>query len=431
MIAAGVSARPAGGSRHVRPLQVSSLIMNNIRTKSFPAIIYIAIIMAGLAPAAAAAASFSQWVADFRQTARQNGISDPVFNRAFKGVDAPDPQVLEKAAYQPEFVDPAWNYFDNRINAAIIALGRKNAAKWAGWLAKIEKRFGVDRNILLAIWSMETGYGEIMKRDDVMRDAFRSLATLAYADPKRARYARAQLLAALKILQNGDIDRAHLRGSWAGALGHTQFIPSSYLAYAVDIDGDGKRDIWNSVPDALASAANLLAKNGWKPRLHWGYEVILPRGEHSFPADRRSFRQWRHRGFDFVKGQRWPLDTEAELKLPDGSTGPAFLVTRNFFVLKRYNNSDRYALAVGLLADAIGGHPPLKQDWQRPFAPTSSAEKAEIQQRLKNLGLYDGNIDGKIGSGTRNAIAAFQRQNAVEPTGYPSMEVLQLLRRKP
>ncbi|KAA6205027.1 MAG: lytic murein transglycosylase [Candidatus Tokpelaia sp.] len=403
--------------------------MKNIITKIHLAIA--ALIFAASMPFAAAAAAqtdFGQWVAGFRQTALAAGISAKVFDRAFQGVDAPDPQVLQKAAFQPEFVDPTWNYFDNRINASIIRLGRKNAAKWAGWLTKIEKRFGVDRNILLAIWSMETGYGEIMKRDDVMRDAIRSLATLAYADPKRARYARTQLLAALKILQSGDIDRAHLRGSWAGALGHTQFIPSSYLAYAVDIDGDGKRDIWDSVPDALASAANLLAKNGWQPGLRWGYEVILPPGGKKLPAGRLSFRQWRNLGLKSATGGRRPPDAEAELKLLDGRNGPAFLVTRNFFALKRYNNSDRYALAVGLLADAIGGRPGLKQDWQRPFTPTNSDEKAEIQQRLKDLGLYDGAIDGKIGSGTRTAIAAFQKQHALEPTGYPSKDILQLLR---
>lgn len=384
------------------------------------------------APAAAAGQqqSFSQWVAEFRQTALANGIKPQIFARAFAGVTAPDPDVLQKAAYQPEFVDPPWNYFDNRINGPIIALGQKNAQKWSRWLARIENRFGVDKNILLAIWSMETGYGEIMKRDSVMRSAIRSLATLAYADPKRSRYGRTQLLAAMKILQSGDIDSSHLRGSWAGALGHTQFIPTSYLAYAVDIDGDGKRDIWNSVPDALASAANLLAKNGWQRGLSWGYEVSLPKFEQKFPAGSLSAVEWQKLGIRFAALKRAPAAATAlSLKLPDGRQGPAFLVSKNFFVLKRYNNSDRYALAVGILADAIGGKGSLQQDWNRPFTPTNAAEKAEIQQRLKAQGLYDGTIDGKIGSGTRAAIAAFEKKRNMDPTGYPSREVLDSLRK--
>lgn len=405
--------------------------MRNIINKTCLAIAALTLVLAACLPGKAAAEpqqSFSQWVAAFRQTALQSGISAKTFARAFAGIDSPDPQVLQKAAYQPEFVDPAWNYFDNRINSQIIALGRQNAVKWGGWLTKIEKRFGVDRAVLLAIWSMETGYGAVMKRDDVMRDAVRSLATLAYADPKRAQYGRSQLLAAMKILQSGDIDRSHLRGSWAGALGHTQFIPTSYLAYAVDMDGNGKRDIWNSVPDALASAANLLAKNGWQRGLRWGYEAALPQNGQKFPAEALSFKAWRQMGVKPAKGAALPQNGAATLKLPDGRQGPAFLVTKNFFALKRYNNSDRYALAVGLLADAISGRAPLQQDWSRPFAPTSSAEKAEIQQRLQKLGLYDGAADSKIGSGTRNAIAAFQKQKNIEPTGYPSQEVLQLLR---
>lgn len=375
--------------------------------------------------------NFSQWKAAFRQTALSAGISAQTFSRAFAGVDSPDSDVLQKAAYQPEFKDPAWNYFDNRINAHIIALGKQNAGKWGAWLAKIEKRFGVDRSILLAVWSMETGYGEIMKRDDIMRDAVRSLATLAYADPKRAAFARAQLIAAMRILQSGDIDRSHLRGSWAGALGHTQFIPTSYLAYAVDMDGDGKRDIWNSVPDALGSAANLLAQNGWQSGQIWGYEVVLPQGEQKFPAGQLSFGEWQKLGIRPPAGASLPKSGSAVLKIPDGRAGPAFLVTQNFFALKRYNNSDRYAMAVGLLSDAISGRGQLKRDWIRPFTPTDGNGKAEIQRRLKKLGFYSGNVDSKIGSGTRNAIAAFQKQNNTEPTGYPSKEVLQQLRNNP
>lgn len=405
-------------------------MMHHVIKRSLAALIlaFAAISFASLAQAQDSQ-SFSQWVAHFRRTALESGITAQTFARAFQGVASPDPDVLQKAAYQPEFKDPVWNYFDNRINSQIIALGRQNAQKWGSWLTKIENRFGADKYILLGIWSMETGYGEIMKRDDVMRDAIRSLATLAYADKKHAKYARAQLIAAMKILQSGDIDRSHLRGSWAGALGHTQFIPTSYLAYAVDMDGNGKRDIWNSVPDALGSAANLLVKNGWRRGLRWGYEVSLPKTERQFPAGRLSMGEWQRLGLRPVKGARLPANISAALKTPDGRQGPAFLVTENFFVLKRYNNSDRYALAVGLLADAISGRAQLQQDWSRPFTPTTMAEKAEIQEKLKTKGLYDGNIDGKIGSGTRTAIASFEKQRHMSPTGYPSREVLNALRR--
>ncbi|WP_375689888.1 lytic transglycosylase domain-containing protein, partial [Bartonella sp. AP57NXGY] len=281
------------------------------------------------------------------------------FHMAFKGVNAIDPEVLKSAAYQPEFVAPSWNYFDNRVHDIAIEEGRRQTQKWNKWLLQIEKRFGVDRNILLAIWSMESNYGKVLANKSVMRDTIRSLATLAYADKKRAKYAYTQLIAAMKILQSGEIKRSQLTGSWAGALGHTQFIPSSYLAYAVDMDQDGRRDIWNSVPDALATAANLLHKNGWQPNLIWGVEVKVPQGK-TLPEGWYSFEQWKKLGVKHANGH--PLPTSAEqaiLKYPDGAKGPIFLVTKNFFVLKHYNNADRYAFAVGLLADRIAGHPRL------------------------------------------------------------------------
>ena len=235
---------------------------------------------------------------------------------------------------------------------------------------------------------MESNYGEILKNDKVMRNVVRSLATLAYADKRRAKFARTQLIAALKILQSGDIDESHLTGSWAGAMGHTQFIPTSYQAYAVDADGNGKRDIWNSIPDALATAANLLHKNGWQSGKTWGYEVSLPGGR-KFPGGSMSLSQVA--GHRRRPGQRQALHArpadKAELKVPDGRSGPAFLMTKNFFVLKRYNNADKYALAVGLLADEIAGYGGLVQDWNRPFTKLSFAEKQELQKRLSSARL--------------------------------------------
>ena len=385
---------------------------------------------AGAINNAAADAKFQSWIADFRSTALSSGVSASTFNRAFAGVTEIDPEVLEKARFQPEFTAPVWDYLDNRVNEQSIATGREMAHKYSRWLGAIEKSFGVDRNILLAIWSMETNFGEIMKRDDVMRDAVRSLATLAYADPRRAKFARTQLIAAMKILQKGEIDRSHLTGSWAGALGHTQFIPTSYLAYAVDMDGNGKRDIWSSVPDALATAANLLAKNGWQTGRTWGYEVVLPAGR-KFPSGSRTISEWQKLGVVRANGKAFPGGGEkATLKVPDGRGGPAFLMTRNFFVLKAYNNADKYALGVGLLADQIGGSTGLRQDWNRPFTPITMKERQELQNHLRELGYYDGKVDGKIGDGSRNAIQAFQKQMGLDPDGHPSKEVLTVIRKK-
>ena len=382
--------------------------------------------MASAAPAYADA-GFKRWIADFRGTAASAGISGSTFDRAFRGVSQPDAEVLENARYQPEFTAPVWDYFDNRVHEDSVAVGREMARKYKSTLDKIEARFGVDRHILLAIWSMESNYGEILKNDKVMRNVVRSLATLAYADKKRAKFARTQLIAALKILQKGDIDESHLTGSWAGAMGHTQFIPTSYQAYAVDADGNGKRDIWNSIPDALATAANLLRKNGWQAGKTWGYEVALPSGK--LPGGSLTLSKWESLGVRRASGKAFKNGADkAELKVPDGRAGPAFLATKNFFVLKAYNNADKYALAVGLLADEIAGYGGLVRDWNRPFTKLSFTEKQELQKRLSAHGYYDGKFDGKIGDGSRKAIKAFQAQAGLTQDGHPSMEALARLR---
>lgn len=375
-------------------------------------------------------AGFRQWVAGFRATAIQEGVSGKVYDRAFKNITEADPIVLEKARYQPEFTAPAWDYFDNRVQEHAIATGRQMARKWKPWLDRIEQRYGVDRNILLAIWSMESNYGEILKRDDVMRSVVRSLATLGYADKRRSKFARTQLIAALKILQTGDIDESHLSGSWAGAMGHTQFIPTSYQRYAVDIDGNGKRDIWNSIPDALATAANLLHKNGWQSGKTWGYEVNLPAGR-KFPSGSMSLAKWEAMGITRANGKPFRNTSDsAVLKVPDGRGGPAFLMIKNFSVIKRYNNADKYAIAVGLLADEIAGYGGLVQDWERPFTKLTFEQRQELQQRLSEHGYYDGKFDGKIGKGSRDAILAYQAKAGLTQDGHPSMEVLKWLRKK-
>ncbi|MER8373386.1 lytic murein transglycosylase [Mesorhizobium sp. M1396] len=374
-------------------------------------------------------AGFRQWVAGFRATAVQSGVSGALYDQAFRDIKDIDPVVLEKARTQPEFTAPAWDYFDNRVHDQSVSVGQQMARKWKPWLDRIESRFGVDRYVLLAIWSMESNYGEILKRDDIMRNVVRSLATLAYADPKRAKFARTQLIAALKILQTGDIDESHLSGSWAGAMGHTQFIPTSYLHYAVDMDGNGKRDIWNSIPDALATAANLLKKNGWQAGKTWGYEVALPAGK--LPGGSKTLSQWQALGVVRANGKPFKNGSDkATLKVPDGRSGPAFLMIKNFSVIKAYNNADKYALAVGLLADEIAGSSGLVQDWKRPFTKLTFEERQELQKRLSQHGLYDGKFDGKIGDGSKSAIMAFQASAGLAQDGYPSMEVLKWLRRK-
>ena len=391
-------------------------------------LLVVAFFGSALATPAFADAGFQRWVAEFRNVAIQNGISGATYDRAFRGVTAPDPEVLEKARYQPEFRAEAWEYFDNRVQEQAIQTGRQLARQWKPWLDRIERQFGVDRHILLAIWSIESNYGAALENPRIMRSLPRSLATLAYADPKRAKFARSQLIAALKILQRGDIPENQLTSSWAGAMGHTQFIPTSYQAYAVDMDGDGRRDIWNSVPDALATAANLLRKNGWRTGETWGYEVVLPGGR-KFPAGTMSLSRWASIGVVRANGKPFPRPSDnAELKVPDGRAGPAFLMTKNFFVIKRYNNSDKYALAVGLLADHIAGYGGLVRDWNRPFERLSYGETEELQQRLGALGYYDGPIDGKIGSGSRSAIKQFQSRMGLSPDGHPSKEVLRKLR---
>ncbi len=373
---------------------------------------------------------FRDFVARFKSVALKAGISSQVYDAAFEGINSIDPEVLEKARFQPEFKAPVWDYFDNRVHERSVANGQAMAKKYRPWLDKIEARFGVDRHILLAIWSMETNYGEILKRPEVIRSTIQSLATLAYADKARSKFGRTQLIAALKILQRGDIDVAGLQGSWAGAMGHTQFIPTSFMIYGVDIDGDGHRNIWTSVPDALASSANLLKRNGWQSGRTWGYEVILPQGR-KFPAGAASIDAWANIGVTRASGKPFRNGGDsATLKLPDGRSGPAFLVMKNFRVIKAYNNADKYALAVGVLADRIAGGNELVRDWNRPFTALNIAEKEEMQALLSRAGYYDGKADGNIGSGTKAAILAYQQAVGLTPDGYASKELLLFLRRQ-
>ena len=383
-----------------------------------------------VAPVAAKADSgFQQWIADFKGVATQNGVSGRTYDHAFQGVTIPDPQVLEKAAYQPEFRSKIWDYLDSRVNPFTARKGQEMAQRHARVLAQIEQRFGVDRSVLLAIWSMESNYGEVLEKPDRLHYVPQALATLAYGDNRRAKFARTQLIAALKILESGDIRREQLSGSWAGAMGHTQFIPTSYQAYAIDMDGNGRRDIWTSIPDALATAANLLAENGWQSGKTWGYEAVAPSNGGAYDGQTKTLGEWQQLGFRRPDGNGFPRPSDrAELKMPAGPNGPAFLMLRNFFIIKRYNNSDSYALAVGLLADQIAGYGAMTQRWPRPEGTLSMEEKFELQTRLKRLGYYGGEIDGNLGSGSKDAIRAFQERMGLSASGEPTQDVLNHLR---
>ena len=387
-------------------------------------------LLAGLAPANANAdAGFQKWISNFYDTAARSGITRATYNAAFAGVTDPDPTVLEKAANQAEFNTQIWDYMDARVNPYTVSVGRKMAIKYGAALKTVERQFGVDRNILLAIWSMESNYGEILAKDDRLHYVPRALATLGYADPKRGKYARAQLIAALKILQNGDISPNNMTGSWAGAMGHTQFIPTSYLLYAVDEDGNGRRDIWNSVPDALATSANLLMKNGWQTGKTWGYEVVVPKGGGAQAGKTHTLAEWAALGFVRPNGKSFRLPSDrTQLKLPAGSDGPGFLMAANFFTIKRYNAADSYAIAVGLLADEIAGYGGMQQSWPRPDGALDVKQKFELQTRLKAMGYYDGVVDGNFGSGSKAAISAVQQRMGLDASGEPSMNLLNALR---
>ncbi len=379
---------------------------------------------------ASADAKFKNWLNGFYSTAAKAGITRATYNKAFKGVTAPDPRVLKKAQFQPEFRTKIWDYVDAKVNPYSLGEGHKKKSEHGAVLAAIENHFGVDRHILLSIWSAESSYGAVFSSKDKLFNAPHALATLAYADRKRAKYARQQLISALRIIQKGDIRPDDMYGSWAGALGQTQFIPTSYDLYAIDADGDGKKDIWRSVPDALATAANLLKKNGWRTGETWGYETIAPRSGYKYNGQTKTLAQWSKLGFKRTKGRSFTRGGQrAELKYLAGSDGPAFLMTRNFFVIKKYNNANSYALAIGLLADRLAGGSRLSQRWPRPANALNVDEKVDLQKGLAKLRLYKGEFDGNIGSGSRASIAKFQKKYRLPVDEKASLTLLKAVKK--
>ncbi|GGE52920.1 lytic murein transglycosylase [Actibacterium pelagium] len=377
-------------------------------------------------PVAAKDAGFQRWIRDFRGRALAKGISGATFDRAFRGVQF-NSYVIEKDRNQSEFTKQIWDYLDSAASPTRVENGKKAMREHGRTLNAIEKHYGVDAEVVAAVWGLESAYGEF--RGDI--PTIEALATLAY-DGRRGKFFEAQLIDALKILQSGDTTPRKMTGSWAGAMGHTQFIPTSYHAFAVDFTGDGRRDIWSDNPaDALASTAAYLAKSGWVKGQPWGVEVTLPRGFNYQMADRKILKspaQWGQLGVKGLDGRNVPNYGQASILLPAGSQGAAFMIFKNFAVIERYNKADAYVIGVGHLSDRIKGGPPIQASWPRGYAPLSFNQKKEMQRRLKRKGFLDDKIDGIIGPNTINAIRAFQISKGVTPDGYASQDLLKLLK---
>jgi lytic murein transglycosylase len=366
--------------------------------------------------------TFQNFLQSLWPLAEAKGIRRETFDKAFTGLD-PDPAAPRPTTHQAEFDKPLKAYLADAVTARRIMQGKAELRQWGDVLASLEARFGVPREIVLAAYGIETDYGKAAGGKDIIR----SLATLAFTRKDRDIF-RDELIAALVMFNKGAAPREKLRGSWAGAMGGPQFLPSAYLRYAVAFDGSGFADIWDKPQDIFASIANFLRASGWKPGLPWGLEAALPEA-YDFAFLRNSFRAFSERGVTSGGGAALPAHGEATLFLPSGARGPAFLLSDNYWVLKAYNNSDSYALSLGLLADRIKGASGVRSRWPEPEPMLSRSEKAEMQQLLAQAGFYKGKIDGRFGQASRDAIHAFQRSVATHPSdGYGSPAVLRLLR---
>lgn len=366
------------------------------------------------------------WIAAFRPRALAQGIPADVFDRAFAGVRY-DAGVIKRDRNQSEFTKTLWDYLDTAVSDGRISNGKAAMRRQAEVLAQVQARYGVDRHVVAAIWGLESAYGGFRGSNDVIS----SLATLAY-DARRSAFFEDQLVAALQILAAGDVGPRGMTGSWAGAMGHTQFMPTSYLDYAVDHTGDGKRDIWGNDPaDALASTANYLAKFGWVTGQPWGVEVRLPQGFDYTLANRKTLKRpgtWAELGVLGLDARAVPDHGAASILLPAGAQGAAFMIFKNFEVLERYNTADAYVIGVGHLADRLKGGAAIQASWPRGDRALSYDERIELQERLTAQGFDTKKIDGKIGPLTVDAVRAFQGSAGLVPDGYASLRLLQRLR---
>ncbi|WDI30294.1 lytic murein transglycosylase [Hyphococcus flavus] len=379
--------------------------------------------------ALAAPADFERWLQSFRAEASAAGISDATLDSALTGLSVNE-RVYELNDNQPEFSRAIWDYLDGAVSATRIQNGQTKYLENRKLLTLIEDAYGVDAEIISAIWGLESSYGAIMGS----YDAIQALATLAF-EGRRTGYGRSQLIGALKIIEHGYAGRDDLKGSWAGAMGHTQFIPTTYLSYAVDHDGDGRRDIWNNLGDVFASTANYLSVSGYTGDEAWGLEVRLP-GDFDYAlADsntKKAVVEWSALGLSATRGadltERFDPNLRGRLIIPAGARGPAFLVFGNFEAILKYNRSTAYALAVSLLSEEIAGRSgAVVSVWPREDRPLSLTERKSLQQALKDRGYDPGPVDGIIGAGTKRALRAWQKAAGLPADGYASASILNAL----
>jgi membrane-bound lytic murein transglycosylase B len=371
---------------------------------------------------------FQSFISGFRATALAAGIDPQVYDLSVAGISR-NARVEALDLAQPEFVKPVWEYLDTAVSFTRIAAGQEMLATYAPALAGIEQRFGVQKEILVAIWGIESDYGREMGGFNM----FEALATLAFAGP-RSDFGRRELLDALRIEQQEHLAPAAMTSSWAGAFGQTQFVPSAFLRYAVDGDGDGRRDLWHSPADALASAANLLLQSGWEREAPWGYEVVLPANfpyELADPDKSSTIAAWRALGVRAAGGYVLPVSqARAAIYLPAGARGPAFMIFDNFHTVLKYNNAASYALAVCLLADRLKGYPPIAASWPLDAVPLSRPEQLALQNDLLRLGFDPGPQDGILGRQGRAALRAWQKSRGLIPDGFATEAVLQQVERE-
>jgi membrane-bound lytic murein transglycosylase B len=373
-----------------------------------------------------AAANFSTCVAAMWPDAARRNISQESFDRFTAGL-SPDLRIMDLMDAQPEFTKSIWDYLDILVNDNRLAKGREVLAKYKPQFDATEKAYGVDRYIIAAIWGIESNYSTQVGDRSVLQ----STATLACIG-RRQPYFRDEFLSALEILHHGDLRPEQMHGSWAGAFGPTQFMPTAFKRYAVDADGDGRRDVVDDPTDLIASTANNLKKDGWQPGQSWGYEVVVPQGFNYMLADRakaQPMAQWEHLGVKRPNGQTFPQTADkAYLLAPAGAAGPGFLMLQNFRVIMKYNPAEAYALAIGHFADRLRGGQPFVQAWPRQERELTRAERLELQQLLADRGFYHGTPDGQLGGQTREALRGFQASIGTPADGFASADVLDRLR---
>lgn len=393
-------------------------------------IVFIIIMLVLYTPAVKAGDSeFIKWLNEFKAEALKKNISQKTLDLAFRNIAEPLEKVIKSDRTQAEFTQTFWTYMQRTITPKRFDNGNKNMQANKVFLNELEKKYGVQGSYLVAFWGLESSYGENIGNLPLIH----SLATLAF-DNRRPQFFRNELLEALKILEKNPLQPEKLVGSWAGAMGMTQFMPSTFNNYAVDGDGDGKKDIWQNPQDALASAANYLQKINWQEGAHWGREVQLPPKfdyNHIGMDIIKPVSEWNKLGVKTHRGEPLPENyNESSIIAPMGISGPSFIVYKNYRVILIWNKSELYALAVGLLSDWLSARDSAQLTIPDNPSPLANNDIKYIQETLNKAGLYTAEIDGKLGTGTRQALREYQRQNAMIPDGYPSTQLIQQMVQK-